>query len=210
MLKFEDAIADSPALVLGCDPGPTHTAFAAVVLYPKDSSPARLAYASYADNSGLDEAYRMVEHAVKRELLYPAGARCAFLAYECVGAQGKFCGESVFETAAVGGEVRRLFRRLVDGTYKFVSSEWRHALTGQGNARTPLVYHEICKRFPATGGGSDPCKGTKDAPGPLWDLHAAGKGGNVEHLKDALGVALGLASVRFRSGRDPETYRRPL
>lgn len=191
-------------VIVGCDPGPERSAFAFVRHKPNED--AELLHAAYLDNDTLDS------------LALWASFRCAswnldglplVLAYEGVGAQGKFCGESTFETAAMGGEIRRLFRPHVAATYRFISSEWRHALTGQGNARTPLIYHELCKFFPPTGGGADKFKGTKDAPGPLWRLHEAGKGGNVEHLKDALGVALGLTLVNFRSGRDPEEYRRP-
>jgi len=132
-----------------------------------------------------------------------------FLAYEKLGNQGKTPGDATFETAAAGGEIRRAFRPYVEATYALRSSEWRHPLTGIGGAKTPLVYQEICRFFRPEGGGSDPYKGIAKKPGPLWDFHKAGAGGKVEHLKDAMGVALGLSQVRFRSGRDPEIYRLP-
>jgi len=132
-----------------------------------------------------------------------------YLALEKCGAQFKCVGESVFETAAMGGEIRRAFRPFVTATYVFKSSEWRYLLCGQGNAKTPMIYAELCALFEPTGGGKEPYKGNKAQPGPLWDLHEAGRGGNMEHLKDALGCALALTRCVFRTGEGPEKYRRP-
>ena len=207
MLTFEESRKTHSVSVLGVDPGPVSSAFVLVGEQVGARGPAlpEITGAWYVPNQE-SSSYSWVLDEVLSRL---PGTDILFLAYESVGAQGKFCGESTFETAAMGGEIRRAFRPFVAGTYKFVSSDWRHALTGAGNARTPLVYHEICKFFAPTGGGADPYKGTEKQPGPLWPLAVAGKGGNVEHLKDALGVALALSRVRFRSGKDPEEYRRP-
>ena len=196
----EEAVAENSfADIIGCDPGPEASALVLVRVGPKE---AELRGALYLPNARLTEGVEVWDR-----LGCPAGP--VFLAYEKVGLQGKYCGDSTFETAAMGGEIRRLFRPFTSGCYAMVSSDWRYALTGQGNARTPMVYAAACQFFPATGAGSDPCKGTKAAPGPLWELHQAGAGGKVEHLKDALGVALGLTRVRYRAARDPEEYRRP-
>lgn len=207
MLTFEKARESYAVSVLGVDPGPVSSALV-LVRDPRAGTgpyPPEIRGAWYVPNQEFGVGFGAIESVIRSI----PGTDVMFLAYESVGAQGKFCGETTFETAAMGGEIRRAFRPFVAGTYKFVSSDWRHALTGAGNARTPLVYHEICKFFAPTGGGADPYKGTEKQPGPLWPLAVAGKGGNVEHLKDALGVALALGKVRFRSGRDPEDYRRP-
>jgi hypothetical protein len=153
----------------------------------------------YVPNKDINDVVRVVErfHAPR------------YLAYEKCGTQwGKCVGEEVFETATMGGEIRRAFRPLVKETYVFRSSDWRNLLCGRGNAPTPVVYAEICALFEPTGEGADPYKGTLKKPGPLWDLHLAGKGGNVEHLKDALGCALALTRCEFRTGEGPEKYRR--
>lgn len=216
IMSFEDSLNRwYPCVYLfGCDPGPESSAIVCLkVLSPKTEEPGpsiELVSAVYASNKDLAEDDYVLA-AFPRLSESAARGRAAsgnFFCYEKVGMQGKFCGESTFETATMGGEIRRAFRPFVEGTYAFRSSEWRHALTGVGNAKTPLVYAECCTFFQPTGKGSDPFKGKTSDPGPLWGLHAAGAGGNVEHLKDAMGVALGLLRVRFRSGRDPEIYRR--
>lgn len=185
-------------LVFGSDPGPESSAIVCIRVcggHPK------LVSAAYSSNESLRHA---------NSIMNPCGSgEPCYLAYEKCGTQfGRCVGESVFETAAMGGEIRRAFRPVVAATYAFKSSEWRYLLCGQGNAKTPMVYAEICALFEPTGGGSNPYKGTKDKPGPLWALHEAGKGGNVEHLKDALGCALALTRCEFRTGAGPEKYQR--
>jgi len=183
-------------LIFGSDPGPESSAVVGVRVF--EGRP-KLVWAAYTTNEYLRDPLLI-------NAPYEPGPR--FLSYEKCGAQFKSVGESVFETAAMGGEIRRAFRPIVSATYALKPSEWRYLLCGQGNAKTPMVYAEICALFEPTGGGSDPYKGTKDKPGPLWALHEAGKGGNVEHLKDALGCALALTRCEFRTGEGPEKYRR--
>jgi hypothetical protein len=189
--------------VFGCDPGPEHSALVhtSIVRDVMGRKRAHLVGAWYPENKDLA--------GLMKEVLHPGSMwrrSYAFLAIEKCGQQGCSPGESVFETAAMYGEIRQLFRPIP--TYALRSSEWRHALTGVGNANTPAVYEAVKQFFDPTGRGADAYKGTKAKPGPLWGLHEAGKGGNVEHLKDALGAALGLTMIRFRSGVDPEAYRR--
>ena len=200
-MTFEEARKVGPVYVVGCDPGPVCSAVVAVDLR---SGEAKLAAAVYADNKDIAEG------CLEDDFL-PALVRDQriFLAYESCGAQGKFVGESTFETAAMGGEIRRAFRPYVAGAYVFRPSDWRYMLCGKGNARTPEIYAEFARWFAPYGGGSDKLRGNKTNPGPLALLHQAGAGGNMEHMKDALGVALALDRVRYRSGRDPEEFRRP-
>lgn len=203
-MTFEEARKNNPVYILGSDPGPTSSAFALVrledPLYP--SSAPEIIKALYAKNSEVAET----DFAERFAACVPNPSPF-FLAYEKIGFQGKCPGDTTFETAAMGGEIRRAFRPFVQGTYALRSSEWRHPLTGIGGAKTPLVYQELCRFFKPTGGGADPYKGNTKQPGPLWGFHLAGAGGNMEHLKDAAGVALGLSQVRYRSGKDPEIYR---
>lgn len=185
-------------LIIGSDPGPASSALVWVRM--RDGRP-EMAGAVYADNKDLadgDIPETVADCPVPR-----------YLAFEKCGAQFKCVGESVFETAAMGGEIRRAFRPIVAAAYAFKPSEWRYLLCGQGNAKTPMIYAEICALFEPTGEGSDPYKGNKARPGPLWALHEAGAGGNMEHLKDALGCALALTRSVFRTGEAPEKYRRP-
>jgi len=185
--------------IIGCDPGPESSALVGIVTHP--SGAVSLHWAYYTDNAILAASpswFACVGHSKDR----------TFLCYETCGAQGAFVGASTFETAAMGGEIRRAFRPLVAATYAFRPSEWRYALVGKGNAKAPEIYAAICESFNPTGGGKDPYKGTTAKPGPLWALHEAGKGGHCEHLKDAIGVALAVLKVRFRSGEAPEKYMR--
>lgn len=204
-MTFEEARQAGKCFVLGCDPGPFNSAF---VLVRFEGDAVAFKAAAYLPNEAVAtpaQAWPFLQGQVF------AGNELAawplFFAYERVGFQGKCPGDTTFETAAMGGEARRALRMFVAGTYALRSSEWRHPLTGIGNAKTPLVYQEICRFFEPTGAGSDPYKGTSKGPGPLWAFHQAGAGGNMDHLKDAAGVALGLSRVRFRSGADPEKFR---
>lgn len=221
-VNYEEARKNGDVCVIGCDPGPVSSAIITVLL-PCKNRPADkpiLLNALYSTNVdlrsgfGLLNIYRLMLSEPNELLTDQLRRRAAwwpvFLAYECCGAQGRFVGESVFETAAMGGEIRREFRPVVSGTYKLKPGEWRHALCGRANAKTPEIYAAFSEFFDQTGGGHDPLKGNKTQPGPLAALHEAGKGGNVEHLKDALGVALSLDRIRYRSGKDPETYRMPM
>lgn len=202
-MTVEAAMAAGPCTVVGCDPGPEFSALAVITCRGGDYE---FLGAEYVNNRDLTSPSFCI-HFWDRA---GAGAvRPVFFAYEKCGAQGKTPGESTFETAAMSGEIRRAFRNHVTATYAMRSSDWRHAIAGAGNAKTGLVYVEICALFPGTGGGSDPWRGVKNKPGPLWALHEAGRGGNMDHVKDALGVAMGLTRVRFRSNKDPEIYRRP-
>ena len=197
MTYLEAAELDGPIFLIGCDPGPVCSAICLVSVV---RGRALLLMAEYTCNKDLGNC---VQPPAKRD-------DPVFLCYEACGAQGAFVGESTFETAAMGGEIRRMFRPFVDGTYAFSPADWRYLLCGQGNARTPLIYAECCKALgPGTGGGADPYRGTKSKPGQLAGLYAAGKGGNVEHLKDALGTALALTRCAFRTGESPEKFRRP-
>ena len=185
-------------MIIGCDPGPTSSALTWIRM--TDGRPFHMG-SIYADNKDLADGDMPEMIAGDRDV-------AIFLAYEKCGAQFKCVGEPVFETATMGGEIRRAFRPFVKATYAFKPSEWRYLLCGQGNAKTPLIYSEICALFEPTGGGADPYKGLKDTPGPLWSFHEAGKGGVCEHLKDALGCALALTRCVFRTGEGPEKYRR--
>jgi hypothetical protein len=202
-MTFEEARKGEKCFVIGCDPGPFNSAFA-LLRFMGDR--VDIKSSAYLPNSVV--ATPVEQWPFMRGMLCPNGEGWPlFLAYERVGFQGKCPGDATFETAAAGGEIRRAFRPFVEGTYAMRSSEWRHPLTGIGNAKTALVYQEICRFFEPTGAGSDPYKGTSKGPGPLWAFHQAGAGGNMDHLKDAAGVALGLSRVRFRSGADPEKFR---
>jgi hypothetical protein len=209
-MTFEEAAAQGPVRIIAADPGSSASGIVAFDLAGGKPSNLR---ARYVSNDDIKAPSFAMDLLAEWYLGKGGGGIPAFMAYERLGAQGNFVGEEVFETAAMGGELRRAFRPFVEGIYALRGSEWAHGLTGQGNAKIPLVYAEICAFFEPAGGGSDPYKGVAKQPGPLWDFHRAGKWKEGEdtmvvHLKEALGCGLGFTRVRFRSGKDPETFRR--
>lgn len=201
-------LGDRGCYVFGSDPGPESSALALV--YVKAGVPRLLIDALYAENRVLAGWRDPLNYFEQRHHGLLLATTPKFFCYESCGPQGKFVDGGTFETAAMGGELRRLFRGHVDATYAFDPSDWRHILTGRGNAGTRPIYEAACALFGSgEGGGADKYKGTKKQPGQLARLHAAGAGGNMEHMKDALGVALALTRCQFRRGEPPERYRRP-
>lgn len=193
--------SDAKFFVVGVDPGPTSSALCMISLHRKTPE---IKSAAYWNNRNL----RGWSEELDSFLGHRSGGP-VFLCYEACGAQGAFVGASTFETAATGGEIRHLFRPHVVGTYQFSPADWRYLLCGRGNAKTPQVYEGCCHAFgEGTGGGSDPYRGVKGKPGQLSALYEAGKGNNMEHMKDALGVALAPTRSVFRTGEGPEKYRR--
>ena len=189
--------------IMGCDPGPTHCAFVLIrsPAMPMPKAVAAILGAWYVPNREIN----LVLSFVVREF---SSMKLDAFAYESCGSQGSVPGESTFETAAMGGEARSVLRSHVNATYSFSPDRWRYALCGRGNAKDKDVAEGLRALFPASGGGADPTMGTKAQPGPLWALRAAGTGGNAVHLRDAVGVALAPLLIRYRSGVDPEQFRR--
>lgn len=187
--------------IMGCDPGPTHSALALITAYEGDIL--LLAGAWYKPNEEL--ASIVPEFAGPHETAGDGPLK--LFAYERCGLMGRFVGQSVFETAAMGGELRRAYRPLATQSFALRPSDWKLALTGVGNSKTPAVYEAICREFEPTGGGSDPYRGTKKQPGPLWGLYEAGAGGKVTHMKDALGIAISVLKMEDQTGKSIGEFR---
>jgi len=187
--------------VVGCDPGPINTALVCVSL--KKSSVPLLVCAEYVPNK------RIYDPAFKWPTIRVPGA-LYFACEECGMRKGVSPGADAWETAEMVGELRRLMRSYVDGSYFFRPADWRYYLCGRGNAETAAIYGETQLLFPKPDTkASDPWKGNSKLHGPLWGLHAAGAGGNMEHMKDALGVALAMTRCEYRTGKTVEIHRRP-
>lgn len=204
--SFEECRGAGPVYVAGCDTGPGSCAFATVLMRPRAEPEVVNAY--YVANADLARSPELWRSRLVGSLRGRADGIPLFFCYEHCGCQGVVVGNDVIETAMMCGEVRRLYRPHVRATYAFSPSDWRYMLCGWGAAKTKAIYADLCNLFPKTGGGADPCKGTKAEPGPLWDFHKAGAGGNMEHMKDSLGVAMALDRVRYRTGGSPERFRR--
>jgi len=204
---------DEHAVIISSDPGPVSSAVTATyVTVDRGVVEMRILGAWYLTNLSWAEPFPYPW--VSDVLDHCKNLGTFFFAYERVRCSyGSNVGATVMDTATMSGDLRRAFRPHVSGIYAIASSDWRHALTGQGNARTPQVKGSLHEFFEGFGGGADAYKGTKKQPGPWWPIVLAGakrpgdKGSNIEHLIDALGVAAGLTRMRFRSGKDPEIYR---
>lgn len=200
----------APFVVIGCDPGPELSAFATVACRntDRDGLFAVLGPCGYLKNDG-GEVEEFRDRLTQPGRFAFANPADLFLCYESCGARfGASVGQQVYETAAMGGEIRTIFRPLTGPAYHFKPVEWRYLLTGYGNAKTPEIYGACCEWFDRSGGGADPYRGTKAAPGPLAGLYDAGKGGNMAHMKDALGVALAALRCHVRIGASVDRYRR--
>lgn len=189
-----------PVMIIGVDPGPVSSAYVAVRVRPDKA----VVWCAYLPNKHCGSSIVPV---FLRDMP-PAPGEIRWLSYERCGAQHCYVGSSVFETSEMAGAIREAFHGHVAGVYAMRPSEWRYALCGRGNARAPEIYAQCCELFPLpTNKAADPYRGLKNDRGPFAPLYDAGAGGNVEHLKDALGAALALTRVGFRTGGDPEMYR---
>ena len=83
---------------------------------------------------------------------------------------GASVGFSVTDTAAMTGDLRCSFRPYVEGIYALGSSDWRHAITGRGNAPDAMTREFLTSYFEPFGGGKDPYKGITKQPGSLGGL----------------------------------------
>lgn len=195
-----------PVVLIGCDPGPSSSAYLALQIDPENEK-ARVLDARYTANGDPDNC-RMFDH------VFGMFAPNIVFAYETCSNYGRIVGASVFSTAAMGGEIRGWYRGRA-AVYGVPSPDWRRALTGFQNANDSLVRSCLEEYFHPTGGGKDRYKGVKNQPGPWAAVAEAGakkpgepKGGsNVKHILDAMGVAIGLYKMRVTTGRDYEMFR---
>lgn len=104
-------------------------------------------------------------------------------AYEMVGhyGTGMSVGKTVFETCIWIGRFERAWGYKAN-TYRILNREIRIALCGNARAKEKNVHLAAKERFEPYGGGSDPYKGVKAQPGPLFGMKS--------HEFSALAVAL--------------------
>ncbi len=194
-------------LVIGCDPGPKYSAVVSV-RFEADKK-CIIDKALYLSNEEWADGV-----SIKEFITAAYAESIAVFVYERIkSTYGASVGFSVTDTAAMTGDLRCSFRPYVEGIYAMGSSDWRHAITGRGNAPDAMTREFLASYFEPFGGGKDPYKGVTKQPGPWWPLveagapKAKGESGNFGHLLDAVGTAIGITRSQFMSNKDPEEFR---
>jgi len=103
-------------------------------------------------------------------------------AIEMIASYGMAVGQTVFDTCVWVGRFTELIRRKGFPVQLVYRKEVKMYLCGSTRAKDSNIRQAISDRFPQTGGGATPVKGTKANPGPLYGLSA--------DVWAALGVAL--------------------
>jgi hypothetical protein len=90
------------------------------------------------------------------------------LVIEQVSSYGKVVGYTIFDTCEWSG---RFIERWGQKIAKMPRQQVKKQLGIPLNASDSIVNQYTRARFPATGGGADPKKGTMKEPGPLYGVH---------------------------------------
>ena len=153
------------AIVLAVDPGSEKSGW---VIYDSDDHK--------PIDFGVSNNYDM-EHLIEYD------ARPTVFAYEMIGHYGKGmpAGKSVFETCIWIGRFEKAWNSE-DTFYRILNTTIRATLCGTVRAKEANIHLASKEKFPATGGGKDPYKGTKGQPGPLFGMSG--------HIFSALAVGL--------------------
>ena len=183
--------------ILGCDPGPEHSAFALVKCDDETHIPSVEAV-SYVENELINLRYwsefgALLGGVGEGSFSCITGPGLTY-AFERCSVQAGGANAMVFETCMVAGELRYIMRRnKTCSMHSFSPSEWRYMLTGKGcandaNVRAVLLTlvpecDTILRRY------SKKAKKMYELKKPI-----------TSHLRDAIGVALATGFVNYRKG----------
>ncbi len=105
------------------------------------------------------------------------------LVVEYITSYGMAVGASIFDTMFWTGRfVEAWITRQCKPWKPMTRPDVKLQLCGSMRAKDPNVRRAVLDRFPPTGGGTEPAKGTKNNPGPLY--------GVSRHILSALAVAV--------------------
>lgn len=191
MMKFFEP-ADE--WILGCDPGPEHSAFALV--HCADGK-ARLRSVSYVENE-LITLHDWNEFTILLESFGSGGfapvAGKVLYAFERCAVQSGGANSMVFETCMVAGEVRYIMRRnQLCRMCAFSPSDWRYILTGKGCANDANVRNLLLTLLPEC---DTICRSYSRKAKEMYGLRKP----ITSHLRDAVGVAMATGFVGYRRG----------
>lgn len=194
MMKF----FDKPSrYILGCDPGPEHSAFALLEVDGVSGTPSVKAV-SYAENDLISlhdwrefptllESFGSGEfsEAFRHDLTY---------AFERCSVQAGGANAMVFETCMAAGEIRYVMRRfLLCRICAFSPSDWRYILTGKGCANDANVRNLLLTLLPEC---DTICRSYSKKAKDMYGLRKP----ITSHLRDAIGVAMATGFVGYRKG----------
>ena len=191
MMKFFKKPSD---WILGCDPGPEHSAFA---LVDCRKTP-RVAALSYVPNDEINltgtSAFVSLLDGWSDMDFSPVGGQSITYAFERCAVQTGGANAMVFETCMVAGELRYILRRnpFLE-MHSFTPSEWRYVITGKGSAKDANVRDVLLTLFPEC---DILCRSYSRKAKAMHEL----KKPITPHLRDAIGVAAACGLVGFRQG----------
>lgn len=137
-------------MIVAIDPGPKHSG---VVVF--------------------DESLWTVEHAYceqNEHILKYLRSKRLHLAIETMAAMGMAVSQDTFETQLWAGRFVEAVDNNEGQVKPFFRKEIKLHLCGNMRAKDSNVRRATMDKFPATGGGKEPRKGTKKQPGPLYNV----------------------------------------
>lgn len=183
--------------ILGCDPGPEHSAFALVKCDDETHKPSVEAV-SYVENELINlhdwnEFWMLLGGFGEGSFAYIAGAGLTY-AFERCSVQAGGANAMVFETCMAAGEIRYIMRRnKMCSMHSFSPSEWRYMLTGKGCANDANVRAILLTLVPEC---DTILRSYSKKAKKMYEL----KKPITSHLRDAIGVALATGFVNYRKG----------
>ena len=194
MIKFFE---NPSKWILGCDPGPEHSAFALLKCDDETHKPS-IEAVSYVENELINlhdwsEFWMILDGFGKGSFINIAGAGVTY-AFERCAVQAGGANAMVFETCMVAGEIRYVMRRNpMCSMHSFTPSEWRYILTGKGCANDANVRAILLTLVPDC---DTIFRSYSKKAKKMYEL----KKPITSHLRDAVGVALATGFVNYRRG----------
>lgn len=193
MIKFFEAPSK---YILGCDPGPEHSAFALLATDQFSGKPSVKAV-SYVENDLINlHDWRefptlLSEFGSGKFETLPLPLTYAF---ERCSVQAGGANAMVFETCMVAGELRYIMRRnQFCQMCSFSPSDWRYILTGKGCANDANVRNLLLTLLPEC---DTICRSYSKKAKDMYGLRKP----ITSHLRDAIGVAMTTGFVGYRKG----------
>lgn len=183
--------------ILGCDPGPEHSAFALVKCDDATHKPSVEAV-SYVENELINlhdwhEFWMILDGFGEGSFVDITGTGLTY-AFERCSVQAGGANAMVFETCMVAGEIRYVMRRnKMCSMHSFSPSDWRYLLTGKGCANDANVRAILLTLVPDC---DTLLRSYSKKAKKMYDL----KKPITSHLRDAVGVALATGFVNYRKG----------
>ena len=183
--------------ILGCDPGPEHSAFALVKCDDATHKPSVEAV-SYVENELINlhdwnEFWMLLDGFGEGSFADITGTGLTYVFERC-SVQAGGANAMVFETCMVAGEIRYIIRRnKMCSMHSFSPSEWRYMLTGKGCANDANVRAVLLTLVPEC---DTILRSYSKKAKKMYEL----KKPITSHLRDAIGVALATGFVNYRKG----------